>query len=69
MTETRNYNNLHITTRSELHRHPGGIIYQSDFNTDYRGNDNLRGSSFASRIESDFRWEQKLISGKETYKW
>lgn len=42
------------------HRHFGGIIYQSDFNTDYRGNDNTNGSIVASRIESDFKREHKL---------
>lgn len=73
MTETKTITqkNLHIIPRNELHRHPGGIIFQSDFNTDYRGNDNLKGSTFASRIESDFRWEEKLMrkKGKERYKW
>jgi len=38
----------------------GGIIYQSDFNTDYRGMDNTNGSQIASRIESDRRREEKL---------
>lgn len=38
----------------------GGIIYQSDFNTDYRGKDNTNGSQIASRIEADRRREEKL---------
>ena len=46
------------------HRHFGGLIYQSDFNTDNRGKDNTYGSTIASRIESDFRREQKLYSDK-----
>ena len=31
----------------------GGIIYSSDFNTDYRGKDNTNGSFIAQRIISD----------------
>lgn len=42
------------------HRHFGGLIYPSDFNTDYREDDNINGSSIASRIESDFKREKKL---------
>ena len=30
--------------------HFGGLIYPSDFNTDYRGKDNNNGSQIASRI-------------------
>ena len=46
------------------HIHFGGLIYSSDFNTDYRDKDNAHGSIIASRIESDFRRENKLL-GKE----
>lgn len=46
------------------HIHFGGLIYSSDFNTDYRGKDNTHGSIIASRIESDFKRENKLL-GKE----
>lgn len=38
----------------------GGLIFPSDFNTDYRGKDNTNGSSIASRIEADRRREEKL---------
>lgn len=38
----------------------GGIIYQVDFNTNYRGKDNINGSQIASRIESDRQREEKL---------
>ena len=31
----------------------GGIIYPSDYNTEYRGNDNVKGSIIASRIIKD----------------
>ncbi len=37
----------------------GGIIYPSDFNTDYRGKNNTKGSPVASRIAYDLRWEQE----------
>lgn len=52
---------LHKTeTYDKEHIHCGGIIYISDFNTDYRGKGNSKGSSIASRIESDLQWEKKL---------
>lgn len=54
MTEnytTRNYNVDHSTF--------GGIIYQSDFETDYRGKDNNNGSSIAQRIISDFLFDER----------
>lgn len=38
----------------------GGLIYPSDFNTDYRGNENANGSQIAIRIEADRRREEKL---------
>lgn len=38
----------------------GGLIFQSDFNTDYRGKNNTNGSQIAIRIESDARREEKL---------
>lgn len=47
------------------HIHFGGVIYPSDFNTDYRGKDNINGSTIAARIESDFRREKKLLNKKE----
>lgn len=59
------YNKLHthpLKTREELHKTFGGRIYNSDFSAE-RGNDN-KSSSIGSRIETDFRWEDKLIAGK-----
>lgn len=44
------------------HFHFGGVIYSSDFNTDYRGDDNTHGSTIANRIASDFRWERNTLS-------
>ena len=36
----------------------GGRIYLSDFETDYRGKDNTAGSIIASRIISDWRFDE-----------
>ena len=36
----------------------GGRIYLSDFETDYRGKDNTTGSIIASRIISDWRFDE-----------
>lgn len=49
-------------TFDKEHIHFGGVIYPSDFNTDYRGKDNTNGSTIASRIESDFRLEKKMLN-------
>ncbi len=54
MTEiyrTGNYNVDHSTF--------GGVIYLSDFETDYRGRDNKNGSPIASRIASDYIFDKK----------
>ncbi len=53
---------IRTETFDKEHIHFGGIIYPSDFNTDYRGKDNANGSTIASRIESDFRRERKALS-------
>lgn len=55
-----NYLKVKTETFDKGHRHFGGLIYPSDFNVNYRGNDNIGGSVIASRIESDFRREKKL---------
>lgn len=62
MTNNRNY---FTETFDKGHIHFGGNIYASDFNTDYRGKDNTNGSTIASRIESDMRWEKKLLKNKK----
>ena len=36
----------------------GGVINHSDFNTDYRGNDNKR-SSIAARIFTDWKFDNE----------
>ncbi len=43
----------------------GGIIYQSDFETDYRGKDNNNGSSIAQRIVSDFTFDEQCRKNTE----
>lgn len=57
MTETFFRTGVHKVNHSTF----GGIIYFSDFNTNYRGKDNINGSSIASRIANDYQWEKKLI--------
>lgn len=37
----------------------GGIIYPSDFNTDYRGNSDTNGSKIANRIANDRRFDEQ----------
>lgn len=51
------------------HRHFGGKIYPSDFNADYKRKENRNGSPIASRIESDFRWENKTLTEKQNERW
>ena len=58
--ERSNYYTTEIFDKG--HFHFGGIIYPSDFNTDYRGDDNIHGSKIANRIASDFRWERNTLS-------
>lgn len=55
-----NFYKTRAKTFDKEHFHFGGVIYPSDFNTDYRGKDNINGSIIASRIESDFRREKKM---------
>lgn len=43
----------------------GGRIYLSDFETDYRGNDNTHGSSIAQRIMSDWRFDKQCKQNAE----
>lgn len=60
-TDKENHNTLHIPSREEFHRHYGGRIYQSDFETEYIGKtDEDKGSRWASRIEQDRIREEKL---------
>lgn len=42
----------------------GGLIYESDFNTDYRGDDQKE-SSIAKRIVSDWVFDQKCAKNIE----
>lgn len=43
----------------------GGLIYQSDFNTDYIRKDNAKGSTIASRIAKDQRFDQQCQKNVE----
>lgn len=52
------------------HTQFGGLIYPSDFNTDYRGKDNINGSAIAGRIISDQQFDEqcrKNILNKQIY--
>lgn len=42
------------------HRHFGGVVYLSDFNTEYRKSLACHGSPTALRIASDFHREKSL---------
>lgn len=60
MTEnfyTGNHNITHTTF--------GGLIFLSDFETDYRGHDNNHGSPIAQRIESDRRFDEQCRKNEE----
>lgn len=61
----RGTNNRYVIYKVD-HTKFGGLIYLSDFNTDYRGKDNTNGSQIASRIEADRRREENF--GKVTIK-
>lgn len=43
----------------------GGLIYLSDFETDYRGNDSNNGSSIASRIACDWKFDNQCKKNRE----
>lgn len=43
----------------------GGIIYLSDFNTDYRRKDTLNGSYIAERIIADREFDRQCRINKE----
>ena len=57
---TENYNT--DTTRF------GGIIYYSDFNTDFRGKENTNGSEIARRIMSDRKFDMQCKRNIENNK-
>ena len=46
----------------------GGIIYYSDFNTDFRGKDNTNGSEIARRIMSDRKFDMQCKRNIENNK-
>lgn len=43
----------------------GGIIYPSDFNTDYRGNDKSNSSTIAQRITRDWIFDKQCMKNLE----
>lgn len=55
MTQTANKYETHEVDHTKF----GGIIYPSDYNTDYRGKDSTRGSQIANRIISDRNFDYR----------
>lgn len=43
----------------------GGMVYSSDFNTNYRGKANEKGSAIAARILSDQRFDMQCRKNSE----
>lgn len=43
----------------------GGIIYQSDFYTNYRGKDNTKGSCIAQHIVEDWNFDKRCKENRE----
>lgn len=58
--ETENFNNDHSKF--------GGLIYPSDFNTDYIGKNNTNGSVIASRIIADRNFDNQCRKNRELLK-
>lgn len=58
---TRNY----YTTKNHKRNHTtfGGIICESDFNTEFRKDNSKNGSSIASRIISDWKFDEQCKKG------
>ena len=55
-----NYSYIKETqTYDKEHKHFGGIVCASDFDTNYLSRGNM--SEIAERIAADLRWEQNLI--------
>ena len=52
----------------KYHNQFGGYIYNSDFNTDYRGKDNIYGSTIASRIAQDQKFDEQCRKNIESKK-
>ena len=59
--------NLHqtISPNNFSPRTFGGLISSSDYNTDYRGKDNTRGSQIAKRIISDRNFDYRCKRNME----
>lgn len=57
INKTTNYKTDHHTF--------GGLIYHSDFNTDYKRKSNNNGSMIAQRIISDKKFDKQCMQNKE----
>lgn len=68
---TEKFNTVKLYGLNPYHTQFGGYIYASDFNTDYRGKDNINGSSIANRIFCDQKFDEqcrKNIEGREKWR-
>ena len=61
MPETFYRTGLHNIDHSTF----GGLVYSSDFNTDYRGKDNTNGSCIAQRIIADWEFDKQCRKIRE----
>jgi len=62
MTETFYRTGTHKIDNSTF----GGVICFSDFNTNYRGKENIGGSFIASRIVADWKFDKKCRENRES---
>lgn len=61
MTETFYRTGLHKIDHTTF----GGLIHFSDFSTNYRGSENINGSSIANRIVADWEFDKKCRQNGE----
>lgn len=67
---TEKFNTVKLYGVDPNHTQFGGYIYASDFNTDYRGKDNINSSTIASRIAQDQKFDEqcrKNIESRQIY--
>lgn len=56
---TEKFNTVKLYGVDPEHTRFGGDVYISDFNTDFRGKDNIHGSTIARRIAYDQKIDDK----------
>lgn len=63
MTKSINRTKIQETDHTKF----GGLIFPSDFNTDYRGKSSKNGSAIANRIASDYKFDEQCRKNHETF--